>query len=38
MDQKIIKFDETEVEEYKFDQYISPVSINNIKCDILQKR
>ena len=26
---KIIKFDETEIEEYKFYQYKSPISINN---------
>ena len=29
MDKKIIKFDETEIEEYEFYQYKSPVSINN---------
>ena len=31
MNQKIRKFDETEIEEYKFHQYRSPFSINNIK-------
>ena len=30
MDQKIIKFDDTEVEDYEFYQYKSPISINNI--------
>ena len=30
MDKKIIKFDDTEIEEYKFHQYKSPTSINNI--------
>ena len=30
MDEKIIKFDDTEIEEYKFHQYKSPVSINDI--------
>ena len=30
MDQKIIKFDDTEIEKYKFHQYKSPVSIDNI--------
>ena len=30
MDQKIIKFDDTEIEEYKFHQYKSPNSINDI--------
>ena len=27
---KIIKFDDTDIEEYKFHQYKSPISINNI--------
>ena len=30
MDKKIIKFDDTEIEEYKFHQNKSPISINNI--------
>ena len=30
MDKKIIKFDDTEIEEYKFHQNISPISINDI--------
>ena len=30
MEQKIIKFDGTEIEKYKFHQYKSPISINNI--------
>ena len=30
MDRKIIKFDETEIEEYKFQQYKNPFSINDI--------
>ena len=30
MDKKIIKFDDTEIEEYKFRQHKSPISINNI--------
>ena len=30
MDKKIIKFDDTEIEEYKFYQNKSPISINNI--------
>ena len=30
MGKKNIKFDDTEIQEYKFDQYKSPVSINNI--------
>ena len=28
MDKKIIKFDDTEIEEYKFHQNESPISIN----------
>ena len=30
MDKKIIKFDDTEVEDYEFYQYKIPISINNI--------
>ena len=30
MDKKIIKIDDTEIEEYEFHQYKSPISINNI--------
>ena len=30
MDLKITKFDDTEIQEYKFHQYESPISINNI--------
>ena len=30
MDKQIIKFDDTETEEYKFHQYESPVLINDI--------
>ena len=30
MDNKIIKFDDTEIQEYEFHQYKSPISINNI--------
>ena len=30
MDKKIIKFDDTETEEYEFHQHKSPISINNI--------
>ena len=30
MDKKVIKFDGTEIEEYKFHQYKSPISINTI--------
>ena len=30
MDKEIIKFDDTGIEEYKFHQYKSPVSINDI--------
>ena len=30
MDRKIIKFNDTEIEEYEFHQYKSPLSINNI--------
>ena len=30
MDKKNIKFDDTGTEEYEFNQYKSPISINNI--------
>ena len=30
MNKKIIKFNDTEIEEYKFHQYKSPIWINNI--------
>ena len=30
MDKKIIRFDDTQIEEYEFHQYKSPISINNI--------
>ena len=30
MDKKIIKLDDTEIERYKFHQYKSPISINDI--------
>ena len=30
MDKKVIKFDGTEIEEYKFHQHKSPISINTI--------
>ena len=30
MDKKIIKFDNTETEKYKFQQHKSPISIDNI--------
>ena len=30
MDKKIIKFDDTEIQGYKFHQYRSPISINDI--------
>ena len=33
MDEKIIKFDDTEFEEYEFHQYKSPISINDIDID-----
>ena len=29
MDKKIIKFDDTEIEEYEFHQYKSPISVNS---------
>ena len=34
MDEKIIKFDDTEIEDYEFHQYKSPISINDIKIKI----
>ena len=30
MDKKIIKFDDTKIEEYEFHQHKSPISINDI--------
>ena len=30
MDKENIKFDDTEIEEYRFHQYKRPISINNI--------
>ena len=30
MDKKIIKFDDTEIEEYEFHQHRSPISVNDI--------
>ena len=30
MNQKVIKYDDTEIEEYKFHQHKSPISINDI--------
>ena len=30
MDKKIIKFDDTEIEEFEFHQYKSPISLSNI--------
>ena len=30
MDKKIIKFDDTEIEEYEFHQHESPISISDI--------
>ena len=30
MDKNIVKFDETEIEEFKFHQYKSPILINDI--------
>ena len=30
MDKKIIKFDDTEIDEYKFHQYKSPILINDV--------
>ena len=29
MDKKLIKFDDTEIEEYEFHQHENPISINN---------
>ena len=33
MDKKIIKFDDIENEEYRFNQYKSPISISDIDID-----
>ena len=33
MDKKIIKFDDTEIEEFEFHQHKSPISINDINID-----
>ena len=33
MDKKFIKFDDTEIEKYKFHQYKRPISIDNIDFD-----
>ena len=33
MDKKIIKFDDTEIEIYKFHQYERPISIDNINAN-----
>ena len=33
MDKKIIKFDDTEIQEYEFHQYKNPILINNIDTD-----
>ena len=30
MDEKVVKFDDTEIEEFEFRQYRSPVTIHNI--------
>ena len=30
MDKRTIKIDDTEIEKYKFHQYKSPISINNV--------
>ena len=37
MDQKIMKFNDIEIDEYKFHQNKSPISINNIDIKILKK-
>ena len=37
MDKKIIKFDHTEIEEYEFHQYKSPISINEISFLLVNK-
>ena len=36
MDKKITKFDGTEIEEYKFHQYKSPILISNIDIDKIE--
>ena len=36
MDKKIIKFDDTETEEYEFHQYKRPVSINDIDINKIE--
>ena len=33
MDKKIIKFDDTEIERYKFHHYKRPISINDINVN-----
>ena len=33
MGKKVIKFDDTEIEEYDFHQHESPISINNINVN-----
>ena len=33
MDKKIIKFDDTEIEEFEFHQHKSPILINDIDID-----
>ena len=33
MDKKIIKFDDTEIEEYKFHQYKSPILRNDLNIN-----
>ena len=30
MDEKVVKFDDTEIEEFEFHQYKSPITIHNI--------
>ena len=35
MDKTIIKFDDTEIEEYKFYQYEKPISLNDIDINKL---
>ena len=35
MDKKIIKFDDTEIEEYKFHQNKSPISIKHIDINTI---
>ena len=38
MDEKIIKLDDTEIEEQEFHQYKSPISINDIDINIIVTR